>query len=76
MMDGSTSPHLVPIGTPANGVNPIVVSIDFPSLIAHNDAPCPRWQFITFKSFLPRISDILFATYLCEIPWNPYFLIL
>ena len=29
-----------------------------------DDAPCPKWQFIIFKSDLPVISAILPATYL------------
>ena len=39
---GSISPHLVAIGIPASGVNPIDVSIDSPFFIAQIDAPCPR----------------------------------
>ena len=36
------SPEREPIGTPARGVNPIEVSIDFPFLTAHKLAPWPK----------------------------------
>ena len=37
--DGSKSPVLDPIGIPATGVNPILVSTDSPFCIAHTLAP-------------------------------------
>ena len=40
--DASISPERVPIVTPANGVNPIDVSIDFPPSTAVIDAPLPK----------------------------------
>ena len=42
MIDGSTSPQRVPIITPANGVNPIDVSIHFPFNTAEILAPFPK----------------------------------
>lgn len=45
-------PDLVPITKPSKGENPIVVSKDFPSFIAHIEAPFPKWQDIIFKSFI------------------------
>ena len=58
---GSISPLRVPIGTPARGVKPIVVSTDLPFLTAVIEEPLPRWQVIIFKSsgFLPSIAAAL-----------------
>lgn len=39
---GSMLPERVPIETPASGVNPMEVSIDFPPSIAAILAPLPR----------------------------------
>ena len=41
-MLGSISPERVPIATPANGVRPILVSIDLPFSTAHILAPFPK----------------------------------
>ena len=41
MIAGSISPVLVPIITPASGVNPIDVSTDFPPLTAVIEPPLP-----------------------------------
>jgi hypothetical protein len=71
---GSISPQRVPIITPANGVNPIEVSITLPFLTADIEAPLPRWQTIILESFLPNNSLALLLTNLCDVPWNPYFL--
>ncbi len=46
---GSTLPERVAITSPSSGVKPIVVSSERPSLIAHSDAPAPRWQ-LTIRS--------------------------
>ena len=69
-------PALVPIIIPANGVNPIEVSIDFPPLTAAKEQPFPKWHVTIFKSLIsfPITSATLFETYLCDVPWNPYFL--
>ena len=42
MMPGSIEPLRVPIGTPSNGVKPIVVSMDFPAMDAVIEEPLPR----------------------------------
>ena len=42
LMLGSISPERVPIATPANGVRPILVSIDLPFSTAHILAPFPK----------------------------------
>ena len=39
---GSTLPDRVAITNPSSGVNPIVVSTEIPSWIAHKEAPAPR----------------------------------
>ena len=52
IIDGSILPDLVPIGIPASGVNPIVVSIHCPPFIADILAPFPKWHVIIFKSFI------------------------
>ena len=41
---GIDAPERVAITRPSSGVKPIVVSSELPSLIAHSDAPAPRWQ--------------------------------
>ena len=48
--EASISPARVAIVIPANGVNPIEVSKDFPFIVAQIDAPAPKWQVIIFKS--------------------------
>ena len=61
---GSISPHLVPIITPSNGVNPIEVSMLFPFITAAILEPFPMWQVIIFNlSYsLPIISAAFFET--------------
>ena len=50
-------PQRVPISMPSSGVNPIEVSITFPSRIAEIDEPFPRWQVTIFVSFvLPALA--------------------
>ena len=71
---GSISPERVPIVTPANGVKPIDVSIDFPPSIAAIDAPLPIWQEIIRNSSIgfSKISAARRDTYLWLVPWKPY----
>ena len=63
--DGSKSPERVPIGIPPSGVNPILVSTEFPFFIAQILAPCPKWQFTILSSLtsFPNISATLYSTY-------------
>ncbi len=76
IMAGSMLPQRVPIARPSSGVKPMLVSTDFPPFTAVMLAPLPRWQVIILRlsKGLPTISAALSATYLCEVPWNPYFL--
>ena len=66
-MAESKSPVRVPIMTPSSGVNPMVVSRDFPFLIAVSETPLPMWQVMIleyfFLDFLRREIDCS-ATYL------------
>ena len=55
---GSTLPERVAITRPSSGVNPIVVSSEEPSLIAHSEAPAPRWQ-LTIRRSLPGSAEQL-----------------
>ena len=67
MMAESKSPVRVPIMTPSRGVNPMVVSMDFPFFTAVKETPLPMWQVISlacgFLDFLRRAIDCS-ATYL------------
>src|SRR5699024_4253551 len=76
MIAGSRSPERVPIVTPASGVNPIEVSIDLPFSTAVILAPFPKWHVIKRNLLrgISKTSDAFSETYLCEVPWNPYFL--
>ena len=74
--DGSISPERVPIGMPASGVSPILVSTDLPPWTAHILPPWPKWQDIILKSSIgfPSNSATRLATYWWDVPWKPYFL--
>ena len=49
MMVASISPARVPMGTPARGPRPIVVSTHLPSTMAAREEPLPRWQEMSFS---------------------------
>ena len=70
---GSTLPERVAITSPSSGVNPIVVSSERPSLIAHSEAPGaqvaahdPQIRHASASSCGARR-----ATQPCESPWKP-----
>ena len=42
MMEGSTAPERVPMGTPSRGVKPMDVSMDLPPSMAQMEEPLPR----------------------------------
>ncbi|MPN04558.1 hypothetical protein SDC9_151799 [bioreactor metagenome] len=73
-MPASMSPTRVPMGRPATGVKPMEVSTLFPPSTAVTEEPLPRWQVMIFSSpaGLPSISAARAATYMWEVPWNPY----
>ncbi|MBQ8352162.1 MAG: hypothetical protein IJY34_00040, partial [Clostridia bacterium] len=68
---GFTPQDGVPMGTPSCGVKPIDVSTVFPFIVAVIEELLPRWQVMIFASFLPSISAVFAATYLCDVPWKP-----
>ena len=70
---GSMLPERVAITRPSSGVNPIVVSTERPSSIAHSEAPAPRWA-LTIRSSpasRPSSSGTRRATQAWERPWKP-----
>ena len=46
-MPASSWPGRVPIGRPSSAVKPMVLSTLLPALMAHIDAPLPRWATTT-----------------------------
>ena len=69
----SISPARVPMGRPASGVRPMVVSTHFPFFTAAMEEPLPRWQVMIFSSSmgLPSMAAARWETKRWEVPWKP-----
>lgn len=72
MTPGSTASGLVPMQSPSSAVNPRLLSMLLPFLMAQRLAPLPRWATITRPSAISGATrGSTEAMYSYDNPWKP-----